>query len=151
MIFGIFNSLLFGVILISLLDFILFLFLKVHYFNALKIDEFFNTIFVSNQNFVLLLALCIPVGYLFVYSPVKKWIEMLYFVLVVLFSLGFIPSIGQEVGYRIFATKDQSFTFGKTHFEGDILYQSKEFVYIKRNDIQKTLKIEKENLVIHAN
>jgi hypothetical protein len=149
MIFGLFNSFLFGVILISLLDFILFLFLKINYFNALNINEYFNDIFVANHNFVILLSLTIPVGYLFIYAPFRKWIEKLYLFCILIAILGFVPSIGLEIGKKIFLEPNKTFILGNTTFNGDLLYRGKKFVYIKRPEIEKTIAIEEELLQIN--
>lgn len=149
MIFGFFNSFLFGLILISLLDFIIFLILKINYFNAFGIDEYFNTIFVQNQNFYILLLATLPVGYLFIYSPIKKIIEKLFLVLVVISVFGFIPEIGMEFGKKIFMQEGKHFTLGKVEFDGDLLYVGKNNIYIRRHDIDKTIKIETKLLVMH--
>jgi len=45
------NAFLIGVGFVSIIDFLLFIGLKINYFDAYKIKEYFNTIFIDNQNF----------------------------------------------------------------------------------------------------
>ena len=148
MIFGFFNSFLFGVILISLIDFIIFLFLKINFFNALDIDEYFNDIFVQNHNFYMILLATIPVGYLFIYSPIKKLFEKIYLLVIIIATFGFYPQIGMQIGSYFFLQKEKTITLGSTTFVADILYIGKNHIYLKRAQIEKTIKIEK-NLVTY--
>jgi len=148
MINRIFGSFVMGVAFISILDFLYFIGLKIHYFELNKINEFFNIIFVDNQNFYILLPLSIFVGYLLLYSAFAKVFMKIYIVCILLFLSMLYEPIGKSVGEQTFSIKNQNFQVGSTIFNGDIMYQGRYYIYIYRNDISKTLKLKKDEVII---
>lgn len=143
-----FNSFILGLAFVSLLDFLYFIGLKLHYFDLYKIDQYFNIIFVDNQNFYILLPLSMLVGYLLLYNSFAKIFIRIYIV-VILLSLGMLlEPIGKSVGEAVFMKQNQRFKVGSTVFSGDTLYIAREHIYIYRQDLTKTIKIKKDEVII---
>jgi len=146
MINRIFGSFIMGLAFVSILDFLYFIGLKLHYFDFYNIDEYFNIIFVDNQNFYILLPLSLVVGYLLLYSPFSKIFMKIYIVSILLFASMLYEPIGKTVGDEMFVKQNQRFKVGSTVFTGDILYVGRDRVYIFRKDISKTIKLQKDEV-----
>jgi hypothetical protein len=133
------NAFVAGFIFVLILDFLFFIGIKLNYFDAYNIKEYFNVIFFDNQNFLLFIPLSFLFGYLMLYSKIAKFFDALYLVMVLLFGLTLQDNIGKYAGEILFGEAKKSFKVGKTLFYGDILYQGREKLYIRRNDINKTI------------
>ncbi len=148
MILEIITSFLFGFILVSLLDFLLFIGLKINYFNTYNIGEYFNVIFIDNQNIFLIVALSFLFGYLMLYSKLSKFFDSFYILLLILFASTFYKPIGKSVGEHIFREKNKIFEVSGTKFRGDILYKGRNYYYIKRDEIKKAIRLSKDEVKI---
>ncbi len=148
MILEIITSFLFGFILVSLLDFILFIGLKINYFNTYNIGEYFNVIFIDNQNIFLIIALSLLFGYLMLYSKLSKFFDTFYIILLILFASTLYKPIGKYVGEQIFREKNKIFEVSGTKFRGDILYKGRNYYYIKRDEIKKAIRLSKKEVKI---
>jgi len=141
-----FSSFIMGLAFVSILDFLYFIGLKLHYFDFYNIDEYFNIIFVDNQNFYILLPLSLVVGYLLLYNTFSKIFMKIYIVCIILFAFMLYEPIGKIVGGDMFVKESQRFKVGSTVFTGDILYVGRDRVYIFRKDISKTIKLQKDEV-----
>ncbi len=148
MILEIVTSFLFGFILVSLLDFLLFIGLKINYFNTYNIGEYFNVIFVDNQNVWLIVALSFLFGYLMLYSKLSKFFDTFYIILLILFASTLYEPIGKRVGEEIFREKNKIFEVSGTKFRGDLLYEGRNYYYIKRDEIKSAIRLSKEDVKI---
>lgn len=142
-----FNAFIFGSIFILLLDFLLFVGLKLNYFDHYGIDEYFNTIFSDNQPYILLIILSVVIGYAMLYLKGSKIFDRFYIVLILLFATTFYQPIGQAVGEILFIQKAQKLTFYDTNTTADILYHGRESIYIKKPNLNRAAKIAKEDLI----
>ncbi len=141
MIYKIFNSFFIGIAFVSLLDFLYFIGIKLNYFDFYKITEYFNVIFVDNQNFYLLIFSCFIVGYLTLYSKYSKIFTRIYIITIFLAASSIYEPVGRYFGESEFMQKNQTFILGSTKFQGDILYEGRNYTYIYRNDLSKTIKL----------
>lgn len=148
MINRLFNSFFLGLAFVSILDFLYFIGLKLHYFDLYKIDEYFNIIFVDNQNFYILLPLSLVVGYLLIYSQYSKVFMRIYLVCILIFCAMIYEPVGKAVSENILLTENQRFKFGSTVFSGDLLYTGRKNIYIYRKDLLKTVKLSKNEVTI---
>ncbi|MDN5376718.1 MAG: hypothetical protein PWQ42_14 [Sulfurospirillum sp.] len=140
------NAFLIGVGFVSIIDFLLFIGLKINYFDAYKIKEYFNTIFIDNQNFYLLLPLSLIVGYLLFYSQFSKLFMRVYLVVLCLSFLSIYEPIGKELGHQIFLEENLRFKVGETTFSADLLYKGRSKTYLYRKDIDKFVVLSNEEL-----
>lgn len=148
MIFKIVNSLIIGLALVLMLDFLFFIGIKINYFDLYGIKEYYNVIFFDNQNFTAIILLSLVFGYLMLYSSVKKLFDTVYIALVLVFLSTLYEPVGKGVAKVIFTKKEMTFKLGSTTFTGDMLYEGREYIYIKRASIDKTIKIKKDELTI---
>jgi len=149
----IFGSLFMGLIFVSILDFLYFIGLKLNYFDLYKIDVYFNTLFVDNQNFYLLIPLSLVLGYLLMHSPFTKVFMKIYIVTILLFTTIVYEPIGKTLGELVFLKKDQHYKLGSTTFSGATLYEGRKSIYIYRKDVSKTIKLpihEVKNITISS-
>ncbi len=148
MIIAVVTSFLFGFILVGLLDFLLFIGLKISYFDAYNITEYFNVIFIDNQNLILFVSLSLLFGYLMLYSRLSKFFDTFYIILLIVFASIFYKPVGKFVGEKLFMEKNKIFKIGDTRFRGDILYVGRNYYYIKREGIKSAIRLSKEELKV---
>jgi len=147
MIIRLFNSFIMGFVFVSILDFMYFIGLKLNYFDLYKIDEYFNILFVDNQNFYILIPMFFIVGYLLMHSYFSKFFMKAYMVIILLSSLTLYEPIGKNFGENIFMVENQRLKLGTTTFSGDILYTGRDYIYIYRRDLEKTVKLSKNEII----
>jgi hypothetical protein len=131
-----------GFIFISILDFLYFIGLQLNYFDFYKIDVYFNVLFFDNQNFYMLIPLSFIVGYILMYSKVSKPFLKLYVIVIILSTTTLYEPIGKSLGETVFLKDNQRFKFGSTTFSGATLYKGRTDIYIYRNDLAKTIKLD---------
>lgn len=146
MISRLFSSLVMGLVFVSILDFLYFIGLKLNYFDLYKIDEYFNILFVDNQNFYILVPLALVIGYLLMFSSVSKLLMKIYVVVILLSATTLYEPVGKAFGENVFMDKNQRLKLGSTTFNGDILYQGREYMYIYRQELKKTIKLPKNEV-----
>ena len=135
------NAFLFGAIFVLLLDFILFTGMKLYYFDYYGIDIYFNTLFVDNQPWWLLLPLALMLGYAMLYLRGSRIFDRLYIVLFLLSATAFYPPVGKGLGERLFMQKGiYAKVLGK-EMVVDILYRGRDGIYLKKPGSQTAMKV----------
>ncbi|WP_331775196.1 isoleucyl-tRNA synthetase [Sulfurospirillum sp. 1612] len=147
MIYRIVNSFFMGLAFVSLLDFLYFIGIKLNYFNVYGINEYFNILFIDNQNFYMLIIAAFVVGYLLLYSGFSKIFMRLYLLCIVVSALSLYEPVGKYFAQKEFMLENQSFQVGHKKFQGDLLYQGRDFTYIYRKDLAKTVKISNHDVI----
>ncbi|MDD3323547.1 MAG: hypothetical protein PHN38_00290 [Sulfurospirillaceae bacterium] len=143
-----FNSLFIGFVLVLVMDFLYFMGLKLNYFDAYGVDEYFNTLFVDNQNYLIFFLLALIVGYGILYVPFNKFFAKVYLAVLILFFGMFYAPVGKYAGEQQFLVENVRFKVGSTAFSGNLIYEGRKFVYIWRIDIDKKVKLEKTKVAI---
>ncbi len=146
MIYRIFNSFFIGTAFVSLLDFLYFIGIKLNYFDFYKITEYFNVIFIDNQNFYLLIPCAFIVGYLTLYSKFSKFFTRLYILSIFLAVSSIYGPVGQYFGQKEFMQENRTFKVGNVAFQGNLLYIGRKYTYIYRKDISKTIKLQNDEV-----
>ncbi len=141
MIFRLINSFFMGFAFVSLLDFLYFIGLKLHYFDFYHISEYFNVIFIDNQNFYLLIPSFLIVGYLMLYCKFSKIFIKIYILCIIISISALYEPIGNYLARSAFMSENQTFEVGTIKFTGDLLYKGRKNTYIYRKDLSKTIKI----------
>lgn len=126
------NALFFGTIFVLLLDFLIFVGLKLNYFDFYGIDIYFNTLFVDNQPWLLLFFLSLALGYAMLYLRGNAIFDRIYIVLVIVSALLFYPPVGKALGERLFMEKGRSVEVLGKPMVVDILYRGRDRVYLKK-------------------
>lgn len=148
MIARVLNTFFLGIAFVSIVDFLLFISFKINYFDVYGIKEYFNIIFVDNQNFYFLSIFSLIVGYLLFYAPFSKIFLRIYIFIVALSFISLYEPIGTELSKQFFLKPNLSFQVGSTRFQADLLYQGRNFTYLFRKDLNKTVKLKNSDLMI---
>ncbi|MDY0238663.1 MAG: hypothetical protein RBS42_07400 [Campylobacterales bacterium] len=146
MIYKAINALVFGLAMVLMIDFILFIGFKLHYFDFYEIKEYFNVYFFDNQSFLVILTSSLILGYLMLYSPFPKFFQSIYLAVLLGSLTIFYHPIGHKVAQEFFTKEDLSFTIGKQNFKATLLYEGRDKIYIKRDEIERVIVIKKEDL-----
>lgn len=108
----------------------------VSYFSFYEIKEYFNSFFMQNLNMLLYGVVGVFSGVSFIaHSNIMRY---LYIIIVVLFSLTFIPSIGKEVGDRLFLKENARIVIDGKPSIVRVIYKDKYKVYYQ-NKGDKTI------------
>jgi hypothetical protein len=145
MIYKIINGFVFGLAMVLMVDFLIFIGLKLHYFDALEIKEFFNIYFYDNQPFLLVGVCALLLGGAMLYTPLYRWIQGFYLILLLASLSALYQPIGYSLGEKFFTKKDAKFAVGSQQFKADLLYEGRYYYYIKRDGIDRTIRISKED------
>jgi hypothetical protein len=132
MVVKLFNALFFGAVFVLLLDFLIFVGLKLNYFDYYGIDIYFNTLFADNQQWLFLFIAAIMLGYAMLYLRGNAFFDRIYILLVLLSALTFYPPIGKALGERLFMQKDRKVTLLGKPMRVDILYVGRDRIYLKK-------------------
>jgi len=147
--YKIINSFFMGLVFVSLLDFLFFIGLKLNYFELYGINkEYFNIIFVDNQNFYLLIPSFFIVGYLMLYCRFSKIFDKVYILFIIISALSIYEPVGKKFGEMMFKQNGVTFKVGRVTFEGDLLYKGRVYTYIYRKDLAKTIKIKNSDVEV---
>jgi hypothetical protein len=129
------NVFIIGIILLLIPDFLIFAGLKANYFDYYGIGEFYNRIFVDNNNFMLLYIGAPIVGFFFLYSPVARYFGYFYIVVILLSLIVIIDKdSGLQLGEKFFFEKNRTIRYDQKEYVVDIYYQNEKYYYIKRSE-----------------
>lgn len=135
-----------GIFFTFILDFFLFLGVKLHYIDYYDIDVYYNILFADHQCLVVYLLMTLFLGYLTIYYSRPKTTA---FILAALFAavlLTLAPPIGRAVGSIILLKKDQTLHDARYSYYGDVYYDGRDTVYIYDNELQEMLNLSKKDL-----
>jgi hypothetical protein len=145
MIYKLINAFIFGLAMVLMVDFFIFIGLKLHYFDALGIGEYFNVYFFDNQPFALVGICALLLGGTMLYTPLYRWVQAFYLIVLIASLSALYQPIGSLLGEKIFVQKDIQFLVGSQKFSADLLYEGRYHYYIKRNGIDRVIKISKKD------
>jgi hypothetical protein len=147
MIAKIVNGFILGLALVLMFDFLIFIGLKLHYFDAHNIVEYFNIYFFDNQPYWLLATSALVFGVTMLYTRFTKRVQMIYLVVLGLSALTLFEPIGKAAGEQFFRVENQQFRVGSIRFRADLLYEGRHALYLKRDDIDHTIRILKKDVI----
>jgi len=135
-----------GMFITFLLDFFLFLGIFQNYIRVHEIDLYYNILFADNQSLVLFLLFSIFLGYIFLYQNTK--IALVTIGALALLSLStLITPIGNSVAEIILMKKDVVLNMQKYSYQGDILYDGREYITFYDYRFKKVLELEKNKII----
>ncbi len=140
------NGFILGLALVLMVDFLVFIGLKLHYFDALGIGEYFNIYFFDHQPFVLLTLVALLLGFGVLYTPYAKILWWGYLVSLGVSGLALVEPVGRSLGEAFFLKENQQFQIGNVRFVGDLLYEGRSAIYVKRPDVEHTIRIAKTDV-----
>jgi hypothetical protein len=135
-----------GMFITFLLDFFLFLGIFQNYIRVHEIDLYYNILFADNQSLVVFLLFSIFLGYIFLYLSTK--IVLVTIGVLALLSLStLITPIGNSVAEVILMKKDVILDMQKYSYQGDILYDGREYITFYDYRFKKVLELEKNKII----
>ncbi len=147
MISKIINSFFLGLIFVLLLDFLIFIGIKINYIDFYNIKVYYNVLFVDNQSYILLFVLSAFFGYLISNKKSIRVFAYIYIFLIFIALSTLYSPIGKSLGELLFQKNSLSFKVGKITFKGDLLYRGRKQTYIYRKDINKVIKLSNKDLL----
>lgn len=147
MISKIINSFFLGLIFVLLLDFLIFIGIKINYIDFYNIKVYYNVLFVDNQSYILFFVLSAFFGYLISNKKSTRVFAYIYIFLVFVALSTLYSPIGKSLGELLFQKNSLSFKVGKITFKGDLLYRGRKQTYIYRKDINKVIKLSNKDLL----
>lgn len=141
-----FQALLSGLFFTFILDFFLFLGIKLNYVDKYEIDVFYNILFADNQNIYAFLFLTLLTGYVTVYTSTKT--ALIFVGSWFLLSLAtLIPPVGEYAAKLILIQKDATLHTERFSYHGDILYNGRKNITMFEKSLNKVIILPKEKLV----
>jgi len=142
----IFQAFLSGLFFTFILDFFIFLGIKINYIEENNINLYYNILFADNQNIFIFAFFTIIVGYLINYTSTRT----ILFGMGLLFILAFstlIPPIGKITGELLFLKKDITLKTKKFSYHGNLYYNGRKKITFYDYKLKKVIIINK-NIVI---
>ncbi len=135
-----------GIFFTFILDFFLFLGIKLHYIDYYEIDLYYNILFADHQCLLLYLIMSALLGYLTIYLQRPKVAALILAGLFGIVLLTLIPPVGNSIGKMVLLEKDQTLKDDRFTYHGDLYYDGRDDVYIFDNELQKIIKLQKKDL-----
>lgn len=134
-----------GVFFTFLLDFLIFLSIKLHYIDFYEINVYYNILFADHQNIYIYLAFSLTIGYIVIYLNNKVGLIVLS-ALFILTSLTLIQPIGHLVGEKLLMKKNVTLHNKKHTFVGDIYYDGRRQITFYDYELKKIIILNKKEL-----
>lgn len=139
------QALLSGLFFTFILDFFLFLGIKLHYIDAYEIDLYYNILFADNQNIYLWIFFTALLGYVTLYLNNKITLIVMGTLFFFVFTTLIAP-VGAAVGEMMFLQKDKTLQTKKFIYTGDIYYDGRKELYFYDKKLEKMLTIDKNKI-----
>ncbi|QOP40879.1 hypothetical protein [Sulfurimonas marina] len=139
------QALLSGMFFTFILDFFLFLGIKLNYIDYYEIDLYYNILFADNQSAILFFLFSLIIGYITLYTNIKLALYSVGFLFVLSFSTLIAP-IGKSVGTFLLAKEDVTLQTSRFSYHGDILYNGREKVTFFDKELNKIIILNKNKI-----
>lgn len=96
------NAFFIGFLFVLAAIFTLFVGLKTSYFDHYGVNEYFNVIFVDSVPWLLILPISLVFGYLILYTPFRKFMRVIYIIILLTAAASWQQDIGKRVGEELF-------------------------------------------------
>lgn len=136
-----------GIFFTFIIDFFLFLGIKINYINLYHIPEYYNTLFADYQNIFLFLFITLIVGYATIYAKPRVKITLVGILFAMVFLTLYEP-IGMRVGSMLLMQKSVTLKTDKYIYTGDILYSGRENIYFHSDKLNKMLIFHKNRVKV---
>ncbi len=139
------QALLSGIFFTFILDFFLFLGIKMNYIDPLNINLYYNILFADNQNIFLFSFFTILLGYVTLYQAHKISIPLVGTLFLLVFATLLTP-VGAFVGESVFLSKNKTIYTDKYSYTGDVYYIGREKLFIYDYKLDKMLALDKSKI-----
>ena len=129
-----------------ILDFQLFLGIKLNYLDHYEIKEYYNVLFADHQNIFYILALVIIIGFVITYLNNTKISLALLIILFATTLLVFIPPIGESIGAKLLQEQNIRYQDSRYIYKGTLYYEGRQNVTIFDDELQRLITLNKKDL-----
>lgn len=141
------TALLTGMLIAFIVDFFIFLGIKLNYIDFYEIDLYYNILFADNQNAIVYFASSFILGFIVIYIANKKLtVTTLIFVSLIGLST-LIESVGQSTAEIILMSKDVTYKKSKYTYHGDVYYNGRRTIHFYDYKLQKIIILQKKDLI----
>ena len=141
-----FQALLTGMFFTFILDFFIFLGIKLNYIDFYEIDLYYNILFADNQSFILYAIFSAIIGYLIIYVSNNKLSAIILGILFSLAALTLVPPIGHKLGEMMLMKKNTTLQDERHTYVGDTYYDGRERVTFYDYNLKKVINLDKTRL-----
>jgi len=141
-----FQALLTGIFFTFILDFFIFLGIKLNYIDFYEIDLYYNILFADNQCFVLYAIFSAIIGYLVIYVNNNKVSAIVLGVFFSIAALTLIPPIGHKLGEVILMKKNTTLQDERHTYVGDVYYSGRTKVTFYDYNLKRVINLDKNRL-----
>ncbi len=135
-----------GIFFTFILDFFVFLGIKLNYIDFYEIDVYYNILFADHQSIIAYAFSTLFLGYITIYVDNNKLSAIILGVLFFISSLTLIPPVGKSVGAMLLMKKDVTLQDHKHSYRGDIYYDGRDFITFYDYDLDKIITLKKKDL-----
>ena len=140
-------ALLTGMFITFIMDFFLFLGVKINYFDFYEIKIFYNILFADNQNLLIFFGLSFLFGFIVIYIANKKITLSLIGILILISIASLFSDIGRSLGKMMFMKKNLTYHEVKYSFTGDVYYDGRTTIHFYDNDLKRIIILQKDKLI----
>ena len=141
-----FQALLTGIFFTFILDFFIFLGIKINYIDRYEIDLYYNILFADNQCSVLYVIFSALIGYVVIYVNNNKTSAIILGSLFSIAALTLIPPIGNSLGELLLMKKNVTLKDKIHTYTGDIFYDGRDEITFYDYELQKIITLDKNRL-----
>lgn len=141
-----FQAFLTGIFFTFILDFFLFLGIKLNYIDFYNIDLYYNILFADHQNIYIYMIFSAFIAYLAIYLKNNKTGAIIIATLFAIVSLSLIKPIGHSLGEYMLMTKNTTLHDSKHTFIGDIYYNGRKKITFYDYELKKVIILDKNRL-----
>ncbi len=141
-----FQAFLTGIFFTFILDFFIFLGIKLNYIDFYEIDLYYNILFADNQCFILYAIFSAIIGYVVIYVNNNKVSAIILGILLLITSLTLISPIGYQLGEMMFMQKNATLQDERHTYVGDIYYDGRTRVTFYDYNLKKVINLDKNRL-----
>ena len=135
-----------GMFITFIVDFFLFLGIKLHYIDFHEIKIYYNVLFADHQSFAFFFLLSAIFGFIVIYIANKKLTVVTIISLTILAILPLIEPIGRSLGEAMLMKKGITYKDNRFSFYGDVYYDGRDTIDFYDYELQKMILLEKKDL-----
>ena len=142
-----FQAFLTGIFFTFILDFFIFLGIKLNYIDFYNIDLYYNILFADHQNIYLYALFSLFIGFVVTYIDNNKMTAILLAILFSIASLTLIKPIGKSLGEAILMQKNITLYDTKHSYTGNSYYNGRKKITFYDYELKKVIILEKDRLL----
>ena len=142
-----FQAFLTGIFFTFILDFFIFLGIKLNYIDFYNIDLYYNILFADHQNIYLFSIFSIIIGYVVIYVDNNKISTVILGALFAVVSLGLIKPVGNSLGELMLMSKNITLQDSRHTYIGDIYYDGRKKITFYDYELKKVIILDKKRLI----